>query len=457
MPEFVTGLVFSTSVRASNRGVHRGGRARVKTCCGHIFGAGSKDRQCECQGNYYALVENVLTHVNSSIVLFHNSWNAYNSATLPQCHTGIAGILQNQTKSGLSQGSKFIFTPGQIMRPVLKSTLFQLSVLVSLSFPAMADGIPVQAQRIDSLLVTQVLRAPATVISGNRAEIKSQVAALIDAVIKDVGAPVSHGEVLLRLDDSNAKLALAQAEASLAAIEAQLSESKLRVANAEDLLKKNFISAEELIARRANFAVLEANKLGQEVAVRVAGLELKRTVIRAPFDGVILDRQAQVGSYAQPGTPLLTVVQTAGREINVELDPRYANSIAGNADLYFDSQGQRWPVRLLRMSSIIDTSSRVVTARMGFIGNTDDGGAPIGSSGELIWNESSGLIPVNLIVQRGLSLGVFVAENNVARFIAIPDAQEGRPATMKLPADTLIVSRGHTRLQDGDKLQISTE
>lgn len=321
----------------------------------------------------------------------------------------------------------------------------------------MADGIPVQAQRIDSLLVTQVLRAPATVISGNRAEIKSQVAALIDAVIKDVGAPVSHGEVLLRLDDSNAKLALAQAEASLAAIEAQLSESKLRVANAEDLLKKNFISAEELIARRANFAVLEANKLGQEVAVSAAGLELKRTVIRAPFDGVILDRQAQVGSYAQPGTPLLTVVQTAGREINVELDPRYANSIAGNADLYFDSQGQRWPVRLLRMSSIIDTSSRVVTARMGFIGNTDDGGAPIGSSGELIWNESSGLIPVNLIVQRGLSLGVFVAENNVARFIAIPDAQEGRPATMKLPADTLIVSRGHTRLQDGDKLQISTE
>jgi hypothetical protein len=74
-----------------------------------------------------------------------------------------------------------------------------------------------------------------------------------------------------------------------------------------------------------------------------------------------------------------------------------------------------------------------------------------------VWTESSGVVPVSLIVQRGTALGVFIANNGKAEFVAIPGAQEGRPATLTLADDTLIVSRGHTRLQHGDELLISGE
>jgi hypothetical protein len=67
------------------------------------------------------------------------------------------------------------------------------------------------------------------------------------------------------------------------------------------------------------------------------------------------------------------------------------------------------------------------------------------------------LIPVSLIVQRGNTLGIFTVSDGRARFVAIPSAQEGRPASVNLPVDTPIVTSGHVRLQDGDTIQIAPE
>jgi len=331
---------------------------------------------------------------------------------------------------------------------------FSLILACVVSVPLLAaEPIPVAVERLGDLLVDRELRAPAVVISANRAILTSQVAALISEVAKDVGDQVRKDELLIRLDAANASHALAQAEASLAAIDAQIIEGKSRLRKAEELLEKDFISNEELISRQSNLAVLEANRRGQQVAVRVAELELSRTQIKAPFNAAIVDRMAQVGSYAQPGTPLLTIVQTDNIEIDVELDPRYAEYIPQVSALRFSSQGKEWPVVLTRLSDVIDIASRVVHARFRFTGDA----ASIGTSGQLVWNEASGLVPVALIVKRGQQLGVFVAEDGKARFVAIPTAQEGRPALVNLPLDSLIVSRGHVRLQDGDALQVIRE
>ena len=102
---------------------------------------------------------------------------------------------------------------------------------------------------------------------------------------------------------------------------------------------------------------------------------------------------------------------------------------------------------------MIDTDTRILRARLKF----PDDPAPIGLTGELVWSEATGLLPVAQIVQRGSTLGVFIANSDTARFVPIPGAQEGRPATVDLPPDTLIVVRGQARLQDGDALSISRE
>lgn len=328
--------------------------------------------------------------------------------------------------------------------------------LLLLALPGVSQAesvIPVSARPVQELLVDSERRAPATVVSANRATLTSEVSAIVAAVHEDVGADVEKGELLVELDAANARNNLAQAEASLAAIDAQIVEARSRLTKAEDLLEKNFISDEELISRRANLTVLEANRKGAQAALARAKLDLARTRISAPFDAAIVERQAQVGSFAQPGSPLITLVQTDRREVDVELDPRFAVNIPQVSMLKFVSQGREWPVQVLRTSSVIDVSTRVVRTRLAFVGEQ----APIGSSGQLVWIESSGRLPVDLVVQRDGSLGVFVVDNGKARFVALPDAQAGRPVDVNLPKDTLVVSRGQGRLQDGDTLQVSLE
>ncbi len=316
-----------------------------------------------------------------------------------------------------------------------------------------AQSIQVAARPLAELLVSHELRAPATVISANRAVVTSQVTATVDSVLADVGAEVSKNELLIRLDDDNARLALAQANAELAAVDARIIEAQSKLKNAEELLLKNFISDEELQSRIASLAVFRANRSSQLVAVDRARLDLSRTEIRAPFDASIVERQAQVGNYAQPGTPLITLVQTAEREIDVELDPRYALDITDASDQRFESRGNVWQVELARLSNVIDATSRVVYARFHFVADV----APIGSSGHVVWSQGSRLIPVEYIVQRGMSLGVFVADSGRARFFPIALAQEGRPARTELPLDTLVIYRGHFRLQDGDDITVSAQ
>jgi RND family efflux transporter MFP subunit len=327
-------------------------------------------------------------------------------------------------------------------------------VFIAAVAPATSNAeIPVRVQNLGDMLIAREYRAPASVVTANRAVVTSQITALIDEVAADVGHEVEKGQLLVRLNQADTRLALADAEAALAALDARLLDASQRLRRAQNLLERDFVSEDELNARRTEVAVTEANRNRQLVAIRDARLALSRTEVFAPFDAVVVERQGQIGNLATPGSPLMTLVQTADREVDAEIDPRFAEQLEAAADLKFVSEGREWSLDLARLSPVIETDTRKVRGRFRF----PDESAPIGSSGDVVWNEASGLIPVSLIVQRGNTLGFFTVRDGRARFVAIPSAQEGRPAAVNLPVDTPIITSGHARLQDGDAIQISRE
>lgn len=328
-----------------------------------------------------------------------------------------------------------------------------LAMLAVLRVAAASDAVPVTVQPIGDVLIDREIDAPATVLSNNRSDVTSQITALVDEIVADVGEQVARGDILVRLDAADARLALQQAQADLAALDAQMVEARRRLARAEELLQRDFVSDDELESRRTAVTVLEANRKRQRVLVDQARLALSRTEIRAPFAATVVARQAQVGSLARPGSPLITIVQSTDREVDAEIDPADTATLRGAADLRFESQGKTWAVSLLRLSDVVEADTRKQRARFAFKADP----ALIGTSGHIVWTDDSALVPVSLIVQREDQFGVFVDENGRARFVAIPSAQEGRPARIDLPKDTRIVSRGHVRLQDGDELQVASE
>ncbi len=186
-----------------------------------------------------------------------------------------------------------------------------------------------------------------------------------------------------------------------------------------------------------------------ECQQRHARRALEKTTIRAPFDGVITARAAQLGAYVAPGMPLLTLVEDGALEIEAEIDPDHAYALEDSRRLDLRRRDRTAPLRLLRLSPVVDPASRVQLARFAF---ASDVRFNPGVTGTLEFLGARGQLPAGLIVQRGEAYGVFVADGNQARFVELPNAQEGRPVAIDLPVDTPVIVGGAGGLDDGDRI-----
>ena len=77
-----------------------------------------------------------------------------------------------------------------------------------------------------------------------------------------------------------------------------------------------------------------------------------------------------------------------------------------------------------------------------------------GTAGRLAWHGDRRLLPADYLVRRDGRLGVFTIEDNRARFVTVPQAQEGRPAAVDLPPGTRLISDGRQGLSDGQEVNL---
>ena len=191
-------------------------------------------------------------------------------------------------------------------------------------------------------------------VAGNLVRVSPLVSGSVEEILADNTEAVSAGQVLVRLDSTDAALALERARSSLAdavrQIRSLMSESD-RLAAMVELRKRELAKAKGDLARRVNrktamavseeelsharddlaiaqssleaaehslqvnHMLLQGKSLREQPQVllraqmlREAWLAFKRCEIRSPVDGYVAKRSAQVGVYVTPGTPLMAVV-----------------------------------------------------------------------------------------------------------------------------------------------------
>jgi membrane fusion protein (multidrug efflux system) len=186
---------------------------------------------------------------------------------------------------------------------------------------------------------------------------------------------VKSGDTLLTIDPQDARLAVAQADAAyglavrrvqgyfaaLAARQADYDRAKLDYERRAKLGNSGAVSGDELSAAKNNFeaaaAALDGAKaltsgvdvmthpevLAAKTALDVAKLNLDRTVIRAPSDGVVAQLQVQVGQRVQAWTPVMTIVPIADVHVDANFKEdqlgtvRPGQSVTLTSDLYGSS------------------------------------------------------------------------------------------------------------------------
>jgi RND family efflux transporter MFP subunit len=197
-----------------------------------------------------------------------------------------------------------------------------------------------------------VLDASGYVVARRQATVSAKVTGKVAAIHVEEGMPVKHGQVLGTLDDSQARLARVLAERQIEATAGGLNESGVRLAEARRTLARNerlyadrLVAESVLDAARADVAALVAQQAalqGQlDVArstLRLREQDLEDLVIRAPFDGVVISKDAQPGEMVSPisagggytRTGIATIVDMDSREIEVDVNEAFIHRVSSN-------------------------------------------------------------------------------------------------------------------------------
>lgn len=184
------------------------------------------------------------------------------------------------------------------------------------------------------------------------------------------GQRVSTKEVLIQLEDSSYRSALAEAQATLADAKLTYEQEQQQSKQAQQEWKASGLSGQpsSLVLRKPQLAAAKANLTRAEAAVKTANLNLQRTQIHAPFDAVVISREVALGTYVQTGSTIATLHSTDWVEVPIYLSEHEWAALPSVAEL----QAESWPVtlhsalgdtqwtgRLLRQAQHLESSTRL--------------------------------------------------------------------------------------------------
>ena len=324
-------------------------------------------------------------------------------------------------------------------------------MLLLLTSAALAEEIPVTVRTVAELAIHPERSAPATVESLNSTELSAEITARVLAIPVRVGAVVEAGARLVELDCRDYHSRLAAEQATLKQLQAQRQFAVHQLERARNLNRQRNISEEEVDRRGSERAALEAQEAAQKEAIGQAERAVERCILHAPYRAAVTARQTQVGALANPGSPLLRLVQLDSLEVSAHVRPDEAREGAEADPLTFLYLGERYPLQIARIAPVVDPATRTVELRLRFT----NAAAPAGASGRLLWRRAGASLPPELAVRRNGQLGVFLLADDQARFQVLPEAMEGQPIAIELPPQTRIIVEGRQRLQDGDAVRPS--
>jgi len=236
-----------------------------------------------------------------------------------------------------------------------------------------------------------VLNASGYVVARRRATVSSKITGKVVEVDVEEGKNVVQGQVLARLDDSTPRASLALAEAQAEAArhtlrenEVRLDQARLNERRAAQLLKERIVSQSQLDDAKAEADSIEARigALREQIRVAERQIELQQTdldnyVIRAPFSGVAISKDAQPGEMVSPvsagggftRTGISTIVDMHSLEVEVDVNESYISRVSAGQDVdaVLDAYPD-WhiPARVITLVPTADRQKATVLVRLAF-------------------------------------------------------------------------------------------
>jgi len=269
---------------------------------------------------------------------------------------------------------------------------------------------------VHSQTIPNTVEANGTVVSGEFVEVRPEISGRLTYLNVKEGSPISKGSVIAKINDADLKAQLNKVRVQLDLAQVTLSRYA-KLLEIQGINKADYDAAlNQVSSYRADIGIIQA--------------DIAKTVIRAPFLGVVGLRMVSSGAYVSPQTVLATLQKPGDIRIDFTLPENYANIVKRGNTVMVETDangGARRRATILAIEPQVSTATRNLMVRARLLEKT---GVNPGSFVKVYVDAGASngmMIPANAIIPDARAKQVVIIKGGKANFVDIQTGvrQEG--------------------------------
>jgi len=221
-----------------------------------------------------------------------------------------------------------------------------------------------------------VLTASGYVVAQRKASVASKATGRLIYLGVVEGDKVKKNQILARIEDDDVKALLAQAKANLALSQAKLVDAENKYSRQKKLFEKQLGTESDYQTAEANYRTILASIKLAKAQVKKAEVDLENTYIRAPFDGTVLTKNAEVGEIVSPlgasatsRSAVVTIADMSSLQVEADVSESNIERIKPNqnCEISLDAYSEiRYPGYVAKIVPTADRSKATVMVKVAF-------------------------------------------------------------------------------------------
>jgi len=331
--------------------------------------------------------------------------------------------------------------------------------------PAASPPLQIAAEDVDKVQNSALASGPSitgSVQPERRADLRAEVQAIVLQVLKENGDAVRRGDLLVRLDDTAIRDALASADASSRSAGQAFEQATRQFERMKTLRTSGMASAQALDDAEGRRNSAQSDMEAAKARVVLARQQMTRTEVRAPFDGIVSERKVSAGDTAQLGKELLKVIDPASMRFEGLISADQIGNVKAGQPVSFRVNGYgdtEFRGKVRRVNPAANPTTRQVEVLVDFTGQQQPKLAGLYAEGRVETESTAGLtIAATAIVRDGDKVSAWRVKDNKLQKVGIQlgnrDPRSGDFAVKGgLAEGDMVIRYPNAMLKDGQAVQ----
>ena len=256
-----------------------------------------------------------------------------------------------------------------------------------------------------------------------KADVRAEVPAIVLRVLKENGDTVRRGDLLVQLDDTSLRDALASADASTRAVTQSLDQANRQFERMKTLRTQGMVSLQAVEDAETKRNNLQSDLEAAKVRVVLARQQLARTEARAPFDGLVSERKVSPGDTAQIGKELMKIIDPSSMRFEALVSADQVGAIKAGQAVHFRVNGygdQEFAGKVRRVNPAAHPTTRQVELLVDFTSEKQPKLSGLYAEGRVETQVRSSLtIPASAIVRDGDNVFAWRVDDSKLRKVPV--------------------------------------